>query len=50
MLQTAKKYRKIVKKICCPGLATGTGCVRPDLAVFEMARAYKKYIDQGENS
>ena len=43
LLQVAHKNRDIVKKVFCPGLATGTGRVSPGLAAREMAHAYRKW-------
>ena len=49
ILQIAYKNKNIVKKIFCPGLATGVGRVPYDSATKEMANAYnkwkQKYID-----
>jgi O-acetyl-ADP-ribose deacetylase (regulator of RNase III) len=43
-LSTAYRNRKVVKKVYCPGLATGIGRVPPDAAAVEMANAYKKWL------
>jgi len=44
ILQTAHRHRNLVKKIFCPGLATGTGRVAPAIAAKEMADAYRKWF------
>ncbi|OUL28754.1 macro domain-containing protein [Nostoc sp. 106C] len=43
VLNTASRYSQIVKKVFCPGLATGVGGVVPELAAQEMANAYQKW-------
>ncbi|MFC1812773.1 hypothetical protein ACFL03_08780 [Thermodesulfobacteriota bacterium] len=43
VLQTAYRNDNLVKKVFCPGLATGTGRVDPTIAAREMANAYKKW-------
>lgn len=44
ILKVANTNRNIVKKIFCPGLATGTGGVLPIDAATEMAHCYKKFM------
>lgn len=43
VLQTAAKHPSLVRKVFCPGLATGTGRVAPEFAAEEMAHAYRKW-------
>lgn len=42
-LRTAYKYPNAIKKVFCPGLATGIGNVPFDDAAKEMALAYNKW-------
>jgi O-acetyl-ADP-ribose deacetylase (regulator of RNase III) len=42
-LRTASKYPDSIKKVFCPGLATGIGNVSFDFAAREMALAYNKW-------
>jgi len=44
ILKVAHKYKDKVSRLFCPGLATGTGRVAPELAAKEMAAAYGKYL------
>ncbi|MCP4153466.1 MAG: AraC family transcriptional regulator [bacterium] len=43
-LQVAHKNQNLVKKLFCPGMATGVGRVSPENAAKEMALAYRKYL------
>jgi O-acetyl-ADP-ribose deacetylase (regulator of RNase III) len=43
MLEVAWENRARIKKVFCPGMGTGTGCVEPAQAVAEMERAYRKW-------
>jgi O-acetyl-ADP-ribose deacetylase (regulator of RNase III) len=43
ILQVAHRHKYIVKKVFCPGLATGVGQVPYESAAKEMARAYRKW-------
>lgn len=43
ILQIAHKYEDIVKKLYCPGLATGVGRVQCEIAAQEMALAFRKW-------
>ncbi len=45
ILKTAYANRDVVEKVYCPGLATGTGRVAPEIAAKEMAAAYQKWRD-----
>jgi len=44
VLNSAWENRDKIKKLFCPGLATGTGRVAYHLAAREMADAYRKWI------
>lgn len=37
-----------IRKIFCPGLGTGVGCVAPNLAAKEMAMTYSKWLYQSK--
>ena len=51
ILFVADKHKKDkVTDIYCPGLATLTGRVAPDIAAVEMANAYRKWVNRGELS
>lgn len=43
VLKTAWRRRTVVTDVFCPGLATGTGMVPPEIAAREMANAYRKW-------
>lgn len=43
VLNAASRHSDIVKKVFCPGLATGIGRVAPEDAALEMANAYRKW-------
>ena len=44
VLDTAYRNRKAVRKVFCPGLATGVGQVPPEEAAREMADAVRKWM------
>jgi len=46
VLDTAYRNRKQIRKIYCPGLATGIGQVPPEEAAREMALAVRKWISR----
>lgn len=48
VLQVAYRHRKLIKKVFCPGLATGIGRVDPGIAAKEMASAYRKWLKKHE--
>ncbi|MGL5806692.1 MAG: macro domain-containing protein [Xenococcaceae cyanobacterium] len=48
VLRTAVSHCNIVKKIFCPGLATGIGGVEPEMAAQEMVSAYRKWQENKE--
>jgi O-acetyl-ADP-ribose deacetylase (regulator of RNase III) len=43
VLNIAYRHANVIKKVFCPGLGTGIGCVPPELAAKEMADAYRKW-------
>lgn len=43
-LKVAWEHRAVVRKVFCPGLATGIGEVAPGDAAREMAKAYRKWL------
>ena len=45
VLQASERNKSVVRKVYCPGLATGIGKVSPELAASEMALAYRKWLN-----
>ncbi len=46
ILQVAQNNKQLIKKLFCPGLATGTGRVPYAYASEEMAFAYRKWMEK----
>jgi O-acetyl-ADP-ribose deacetylase (regulator of RNase III) len=46
ILNAASRNHKVVKQVFCPGLATHTGRVAPEMAAEEMAKAYRKWQER----
>ncbi len=46
VLNVAYANREIISKVYCPGLATGTGRVAPEIAAREMGDAYRKWLNK----
>jgi len=44
ILNCYERNKQYIDKIYCPGLATGTGRVAPEIATDEMAHAYHKWL------
>ena len=47
-LSAAERHAAQIRKLFCPGLATGIGCVAPADAAAEMAHAYRKWLRRRE--